>query len=764
MGTRNLAALQTPRSVVLVGEPRGALQQRLAENLLACTGPQRPLHVCAALPWPAADLAVIVDAALATPATVEAFAQAGGRALLWAADSAVPEEFLRACRPARVRVLGPRSCGAAHAASGFNATWLEQAPLPGRVALIAQSRSVAAAVLDFALGRRLGFSWLAVSGGEADVDVADLLDQAALDPHTRAVVLELRKIGQARKFMSAARAAARIKPVVVLQSPRAGDSGPDPVRSAAFARAGLVECDDLNGLFHALAALERLPPTPQYRVALAGNGAGLCALGSAALARHGVAAATISEASRAAIGALNAQARFSSGSADLGEMDAAAIVAALRVLLADGGADLVMLVHGPGTTCSPHTLAQALAQAQIGPRLLAVWPGLEQAGTARTLSAAAGIATFATAEQAAQAVRDRLLHDLNRQLLTQTPPADPPGTVDAAACTAQLRDHLDAGDLPQASAAAALRAYGLHGARPAAAGEHFDAALECHAELGMQLSLQLEARHGSAPRAYALPPLDPLLAARMLADAGVRPGPDHDALSHALIRLGRMAIEQPLLRVARLRLQVQDGAAVVLPGLQLRAAPPLPERLRLALAPYPSQVEHVAPLGGGVRYRVRAIRPSDEPALIGLLQRLDPDEVRYRFFIHLRHFSHDMAARMTQIDYDRELALVAFVEGHEQEVVGTGTLIADADGREAEFALLVHHAHARRGLGRHLLTRLLEHARAQGIGTVYGDVLADNRSMLTLAQRLGFSSKPDPLDPGCRRVEISLAGGSPHPP
>ncbi len=765
MSIRNLAGLLEPRSIAVIGAPTGVLQLQLVSNLQASDTEKRPLHQCSSLPWPAADLAVILDSALAIPEALHEFAKTGGRALLWAADAPVSDEVLSACRPARIRILGPRTCGIASPGAGFNATWLAQTPLPGSVALIAQSRSIAATVMDFAQGRQLGFSWLAVTGAERDVDVADLLDYAALDPSTRAVVLDLGHIGEARKFMSAARAVARIKPVVVLQSPGAGAQLPDPVRSAAFARAGLVECADLEALFDALAALERLPVLKSYRIAIAGNGAGLCALGSSALARHGLEPARLSQSTCDELLRLNPQTRFSSRTVDLGEMPGATIAVALRHALADPGVDLLLLVHGPGTQCPQRELAEALSHAKLGGRLLAVWPGLELAATARAISAAAGIATFATADQAARAVRFRMRHAINHQLLTQTPEPDAGDEPNSAQCAELLHGYEAAGTLevPADASMAVLENYAV--ATPGDAdtvNEIYRVTLSCNAELGMHIDLQATTANEPRPRACALPPLDSVLATRLLLEAGVSATSQQEALAPNLIRLARLAVEQPLICAAQLELGItrNGSAAIVLPGASLWVNTPPTERRRLALAPYPSDLGHVTQLGQDSSYLVRAIRPSDEPALIELLHALNPEEVRYRFFIHLRHFSHAMAARMTQIDYDRELALVAFDVEKPEALIGTVTLIADADGSEAEFAILVHHAHAGRGLGRHLMTCMLEYAAAKGVSRVIGHVLSDNRSMLALARRLGFAIKSDPLDPGCRMVEMRVAAKS----
>jgi GNAT superfamily N-acetyltransferase len=167
-------------------------------------------------------------------------------------------------------------------------------------------------------------------------------------------------------------------------------------------------------------------------------------------------------------------------------------------------------------------------------------------------------------------------------------------------------------------------------------------------------------------------------------------------------------------------------------------------------------MEHRTKTRGHNDYLVRAVLPSDEPSLLNLLEHLSADEIRLRFFAFIRHFSHDMAARMTQIDYDREVTLVAFHAEKQDMVIGIATIVSDPDGREAEYAVLVHHDHVRQGLGRHLLECLLSEAIQRGISKVHGDVLADNVPMLNLVQSLGFTARASVDDPGCRRVEIIL--------
>jgi RimJ/RimL family protein N-acetyltransferase/succinyl-CoA synthetase alpha subunit len=764
MTIRNLEAYFKPRRVVILGQASHPSAAALIDNLRR-TAPE----LIAAPAGPAAEpgaLGIVADPAALDEAVLEQLAAQGCRSLIWPHPARPDTALLQAARRHTTRLLGPRSPGILHPAQRLAAADLPGLPLGGSLALIAQSQSVAAAAIDWATGRRLGFSWVAVTGGESDVDIADLLDYAALDPATRAVAIEVGRIRGARKFMSAARACARAKPVVTLQT-RLADwygKGADPVRSAAFARAGMVECLSLPALFDAFAALHRLPALRSARVLVVSNGSGICALGVDAVLRNGLQAAEPDAAAWERLRALVPALKKLGGGVDIGEPGLDLTIAALRACLADPAVDVVLFIRSPHGGHSHEAVARALAQAQFDQRLLTVWLGLETALPARRYSADAGLATFTSADAAARAVRYRWLYARNRELLTQTPPRGPAPPLTCADTAARLRQLLDQGknQLRGAEAARLLAGYGLD-SRAAASGLRLEVRAQRHSELGMHLAVSLAQPGFAAPTGHGFAPLDPLLARRMLADAGLRAdvetaAAELEALALALVRVGQLVLDQPLLAELHLRLAARGGTVACLQGatlLLLDGEPPA-ERARLALAPYPAALVHVL-ARGGERYQVRPVRPDDEPALIRLLQSLDPETVRLRFFAYIRHFSHDLAARMTQIDYDRELALVILPEGQPDRLVGMGTLAADPDGARAEFAVLVDQAHCGRGLGRHLLEEFLLRAREQGIGVVFGEVLAENATMIGLARALGFSVRALPDDPGVVHVERAVA-------
>lgn len=773
MTIRHLESLFRPQGVLGIGAPADVPAAELLERLSSLPDAQRALLGHAHPGWRTLqrvreargyELGIVFDAAAVTPALVRGLAENGCRALIWLADSAVPAAILRAGRNETLRVIGPSSSGVAHARGlGLSAWGL---PAPGTTALIAQSRSIAAAALDWAAGHSLGFSWTAVTGGEADVDVADLLDYAAFDPGTQAVVLQLSHIRSPRKFMSAARACARAKPVVVLQTPDARDVDArpaDPVLSAAFRRAGLVEVDRITAIFSALAALSRIGEAMQGRIAVLGTGGGICQLARASLWREGLTPAAPGDASWTSLADRLPAAADGRQWLDVGLASDEHTLEALRATLAAADIDLVMFVRSPAPGRDDEAFARRLVEAKLRERLVVVFLGQARAAPALRVCAQGGIAAFASVEAAARALRYRREHRRTQELLLQTPTLDPLAhgpQPPQLAVPAKLKGSWV---LPAAEAAALLSAYGLQPAAWAeAAGRGLRVKIRRHPEMGLYLEARLDPASAAAPTAYALPPLDDVLAATMLGELGL--GPREQAplglraadYATAVARLAQLAVEQPRLLEADLRLLPADGLAEIGYARLVADAEPPPERERLALAPYPGGLTHVASLRRDRQVLLRAIRPTDEPALIRMLSELDPEEVRLRFFRYIRQFTHAMAARVSQIDYDREMSFVAESDARAGEIAGIATLVADPTGREAEFAVLVHHDFVGLGLGRALMRAILDYAVRRGVGRVYGDVLLENAPMLALAQRLGFRRERHPDDPGCVRVVLEL--------
>ncbi|HEX7943853.1 MAG TPA: GNAT family N-acetyltransferase, partial [Phenylobacterium sp.] len=255
-----------------------------------------------------------------------------------------------------------------------------------------------------------------------------------------------------------------------------------------------------------------------------------------------------------------------------------------------------------------------------------------------------------------------------------------------------------------------------------------------------------------ADRALGLPPLNAALArdmigrtrvSRLLAGFRDRPPADLDALARLLVSLGRLATDLPEVAELDLNPVLCDADGVL--ALDARVAVRRPDRTtaRSAILPYPSQLSRQIQVGGET-LRLRAIRPADAPRLIEMIDRSSSEDVHLRFCAGMRHLSPDLATRLTQIDYDRHMALVA--ETADGELLGVGRLVEDPQGDTGEFALMVRTDRQKRGLGRVLLQAVLDYARSRGLREIWGDVARENDRMLGLARALGFTTDESPGD------------------
>jgi acetyltransferase len=170
------------------------------------------------------------------------------------------------------------------------------------------------------------------------------------------------------------------------------------------------------------------------------------------------------------------------------------------------------------------------------------------------------------------------------------------------------------------------------------------------------------------------------------------------------------------------------------------------------------ELEETLKLADGKTLLLRSIRPEDEPGMQELFTRLSMDEIRLRFLHPMKVLPHNLAARLTQIDYDSEMALVLCepTAQKESELCGGVRFVADPDSERAEFAILLRCDMTGMGLGPMLMRRIIDYAKNRGIGEIFGEVLAENRSMLRLYKAFGFTQRRDPEEPGVMLVSLGL--------
>jgi len=505
MSVRNLEALLQPASVALIGasDREGSLGSVVLRNLKlgGFKGPVWPVNrrhasVDGGPAWPdveslprAPDLAVICTPAHTVPELIAALGRKGTRAAIVltaglkqpAANGgpSLEQAMLDAARPHLLRILGPNCIGALVPGAGLNASFAPSNAQPGRLAFVTQSGALATAMLDWANSRDIGFSHFILLGDSADVDFGDVIDYLASDGGTRAILMYAESVKAARKFMSAARAASRNKPVIVVKAGRAPDgaraaashtgalAGSDAVFDAAVRRAGMLRVDTLESLFDAAETLAHARPWRGERLAILTNGGGAGVLAADALELGGGKLARLDEQT---LGALDQclPATWSHGNPIdiIGDAPISRYRDALRVLLTAPDVDAVLFMHAPTAIVPSSEIALAclpMMQESAKP-VLTCWLGGAAVAAARQSSAGAGIASYSTPERAAAAWLQLLSHARNQEALQQLPAAALEDfTPDRTQAQALFEQALHDGRewLDGAPAQALLRAYGI---------------------------------------------------------------------------------------------------------------------------------------------------------------------------------------------------------------------------------------------------------------------------------------------------------------
>jgi acetyltransferase len=851
-----LSTLLAPSSVALVGASArpGALGRIVFENLRAggfggavyAVNPQRR-RVFDAPAYPTlraigrpVELAVIATPPDVLPAVLDDAAAAGVRAavIITAAPPGDPRaarqwigEVARRAKANGIRVVGPGAFGVVRTDLGLNATFSDVAAIGGRLALVSQSGAVCTAMLDFASPMGIGFSTVVTLGEGVDVGFGELLDALLTDNATDGILMYIEDVGNARRFMSALRAAARVKPVVVLKAGRSvadtpGDGAPseDDVFDAAMRRAGTVRVGTYTQLFAAARALAmgRIPRGD--RVAIVANGRGAALLAADRALDVGVTLATLAAPTLARLENVLPDESTRGNPVDVrGTASPARYAAALEAVLADTGVDAAVALAVPRPIAGPLAFAKAAADAARASRkpVLGAWLGSVDRHDARAALEAGGIANFYTPENAVEALSYLVAYRRSQEWLLEAPAsqadAQAPDFARAEALRRRLvraRDaRLDAGDACallgafDIAHAAAKRADSLDAARAAAREFHYPVMVVRDATpaqralaatpralahefarlagdgaplrvvaatrlvgarafairvgidpvFGPVISMGAAAFFARARPAVMLPPLSRRLALDLVGASGPAAreldAASRDALARLALKVSTLVASLPWVRRMTLEpVAVAEGKAIVADACievdATRVASP--HYAHMAIHPYPAELEGDVTLADGRRLRVRPIRPEDAELERSFVNALS-DNTRYlRFFYQLHELTPHMLARFTQVDYDREIALVAMprdADGRARdEFVAVARYIRAADGDAAEFAIVVADAWQGRGLGGRLMQRLCDAARGNGVRRLRGSVLRANAPMLRFVAALGFTARDDPED------------------
>ena len=879
MSQRTLHTLFKPKSIAIIGASNTEKRAGnvVMKNLLAggFSGPIMPVTpkyeaVLGVLAYPnieslplIPDLAIICTTASRVPNIVETLAQFGCKvAIIIAAGMGeqLNDEGISLLRETKnnasrygMRILGPNSLGMMLPNLGLNASLAHTSGLPGKIAFVSQSAAICTTVLDWANNKSIGFSSFISLGDATDIDFDELLDYLGRDANTNAILLYVDSINEKRHFLSAARAAARNKPILVIKSGRSieganaaklhtgGLMGNDAVYEAAFRRAGMLRVNDLVELFAAVETLAHSSPLLGERLAIVSNGGGPAVLALDQLILAGGKSTVIDDDTINQLDDLLPSTWSKQNPVDIGgDSDAQRYTQTVKIMMDSGAADAILVLYSPSALGDSVEIASSLAEMiathpkRRSVNILTNWSGEDSAYLARKHFNHAGIPTYRTAEGAVGAFMHMVEYRRNQKLLQEVPQSIPdniPTNVEQA--RGLLAKAYEAGKriLETHESIDILSAYGLKTIDTYVANTPVEAvniankigypvaikvqSPDIHHKSdvhGVMLNLNSENEVSQAAAAIksrvlninpdaeieglivqkmaltagaqeirvavindpvfgpaillgeggsewnpardavvALPPLNMTLARYMviqalktqkLKDKHLPLGLDMNALCIMLTQISHLVIDCPEIATLDLNPVLCAGANITLLDINIQLhETQIDNPLRLAISPYPKELEQITTLKNGREIMLRPILPEDEPKHLIFDNSLS-DEDRYKRYFGVRSkMTHEEMAVLTQIDYAREMAFIAIAKDDNGEDLTLGAIRAsiDPDNTEAEFAMAVRSDHQGLGLGRLLLEKLITYYKNNDTQVLTGFTMFENRSMANLAKGLGFT-------------------------
>ena len=864
-----------PKTIALIGatEKEGAVGRTILENLLRSKErrifPVNPhankvlgveSHPTIADVPDHVDLAVVATPARSVPGVVEECGQAGvegvviisaGFKEIGAEGTQLESEIDRIRKKYRMRIMGPNCLGFVRPGPGLNATFLRGNPPPGNIAFISQSGALGSAILDWAVSAGIGFSLFASLGSMLDVDFGDMIDFLGEDAATRSILIYMEGVGDARKFMSAARAFARRKPIIILKPGRFAESaraahshtgamaGDDAVYEAAFRRAGIVRVGEIAELFDAAEVLDsrRLPAGPRLAIVTSAGGPGVMA--TDALIHLGGELAELSGESMKQLNSFLPPYWSKANPVDvLGDATVDRFTKALAVCLGDPKVDGVLVIYVPMDSAPSTQLAQVVSDSakNSGKPVITTWMGAKDVEEGRRIFVENSIPNYDTPEEAVRTYvnmcrykrhldqlyetpdelpaqktpsKDRLKELLNvalregRTLLNEEESKDFLMTYGIPVTQVQVAQNPDAainiaekegypvvikvvspdishksdvgGVIMGIDSRAALKeAYeklmqrvkerAPEAAVTGVAVEKMITDVDYELILGAKKdrdfgSVILFGMGGTMAEfikdfSIGLPPLNRTLAKMLMQDTKVfkmlqgfrgKPPADFEGLEEILVNFSNLIVDFPEIAEIDLNpLAISNGQAFALDAriiidknYDATDRSPYPH---LIITPYPTKYITPWKLSDGTEVLLRPIRPEDEPAEHEMLSTLSKESSRTRFFSAIREISHEWLILFCNIDYDRHMAIVAeLMENGKKSMIGVARLIMNQDLTSGELAVLVQDRFQGKGLGTKFIEVLIGIARERGLEKVRADVLTENRSMLNILRRLGFT-------------------------
>lgn len=823
MSVRYLHRVLFPKSIAVYGrgEKETALADMVLNNIISSGYEGRIFPVCSGTGIKGLkvysdtdaiceriDLAVLSVSQSDFPEAVRSCGKAGAAGAVIVSREGFSADFrneiLNTAKAAGVRLIGPHSWGILNPMANLNAGFARQTVFPGELAVISQSSAICSTILDLSLCRKIGLSFLIGLGDMIDVDFADVIDYMTNNARVRAILLHIETLANLRQFMSAARAAARIKPIIVfktdrhrpafsiVQQPAMDRLNEISIYDAAFKRAGIVRVETVEGLFDCaeLVSKKIRPEGPNLVIITDSKTPGTMAVD--ALRDRGVAPAALDNDAIASIDQiLSTEWSRSNPVCTRSELAPEIFVRLVSFCQSLPDIDGVLIILSPQIVNS-ESFARVLSSALIEVKIpvFAAWMGGDSVASARRILNDAGISTNETPERAVRAFMYLYNYDRNQRLLQEIPPRVADYKFDDSKPRKIIMSAIErkSAQLSEVESLDILSAYGFPVIPAQTAGSGNDDApkgvmlqtIVKYPDFRLVMGSRMISDFGPVlfigpgggieevfrDWATGLPPLNPVLARHMLESVPVLirfiEAHSRDIKSSfricedLLIKLSRLVTDFPEIAAIDIHsVMFTENKAYITDAGIITAQSSTPPPLHLIISPYPNQYETTVSTKKGLNFFIRPMKPEDANLLQELWTTFSSRTLYYRFSKQITKLSAELLVSLTQIDYDREIALVAVQHTESGEkMLGVGRLYGAAGAGIAEFSVVVGDPWQGIGIGAQLLSRLIFIATDRKIKKIWGLIQCENKNMIELARNLNFEIVSDPGD---TQVEATLS-------
>jgi acetyltransferase len=749
-----------------------------------------------------------------------------------------------------MRVMGPNCLGFIKPSINLNATFSARVPRDGSIAFISQSGALCTAILDWAIRRNVGFRYFVSIGSMVDIGFNDLIDYFGRDPKVKSILIYMESLADSRKFMSAARAFSRNKPIIVLKAGKSSEgakatlshtgtlAGNDLAFDAAFRRVGAVRVNTIDELFDYAKALDMQRRPEGNKLAVITNAGGPGVIATDFLIQKG---GELSKLSKESMNYLNEKlpSTWSKGNPVdiLGDAGPDRYREALKTCINDENVEGILVILTPQSMTRAEEVAKEIVRLsrKTDKPILVAWMGGESIEKGRVSLEKGSIPTYDSPEAAIGCFLGMYKYSRNLELLYETPEVIPrdfsPDREKAEKIIDKVfkskksslnlkesKELLSCYEIPvlesflvkeKKDLSRALKKTGypvvikINSSKIAhktetggvklnvkslkQAKESFDQIKKISKKNkvkfeGVLVEKMMSDGHelligakkddlfgpiiifgmgGIAVEVFkdtniGLPPLNMALATRVIEQTkiyellkGIRgkKGVDLKSIKFLLYKFSYLLMDFPEIKEVDINPFFVDQKK----GLVLDALIVLDKKYKrekrdpyshLVISPYPKEYIKESRFKGGKKVKLRPIRPEDEPLEAGLFKTFSDETERFRFFRRIGEVGHDFLINYTQIDYDREIAIIAEIEeGGKKKMIGVVRLISDPENKTAEYAIVVGDPWQNEGLGDELTNHILKIAKKRGIEKVYATFLRDNHIMRRMLAKRNFDIK-----------------------